>query len=252
MTLKNIIIGFAACASLGSAAQATNLVVNGGFENWGLGASSDEFSTQYGPGSGQLQGWTTTGLAFVFVPGDPSAIGRYNGFSLWGPANGNNNGLTTSGQGGNYIGSDSDRGYGAPISQTLTGLTAGNQYIVSFEWAAGQQQGFFGQTFESWEVYLTDSGNSQIANFSTATVINPEKGFQPWRGEKFGFTATETSHVLTFFANGGPNGLPPFALLDNVVVNDAVPEASTWVMLIAGLGLVGAAARRRRLSAVAA
>ena len=61
----------------------------------------------------------------------------------------------------------------------------------------------------------------------------------------------ETSHVLTFFANGGPGGLPPFSLLDNVVVSD-VPEPSTWAMLIAGFGLVGVAARRRRTAALAA
>ena len=37
--------------------------------------------------------------------------------------------------------------------------------------------------------------------------------------------------------------------LDNVNVATAVPEASTWVMLIAGFGLVGATMRRRRLVA---
>lgn len=251
MTIKHTIAVLAA-ALLGSGAQAaTNLVVNGGFETWGLGANSDEFSTQYAPGDGQLQGWTTTGLAFVFVPGDDDAIGRYGSFSFWGPANGNNNGLTTSSQGGNYIGSDADRGFGAPVSQTLSGLVIGKTYDVSFEWAAAQQANFFGATTEGWEVYLTDSNNGQIVNFQTETVNNPEKGFQPWRGERFSFEATEASHVLSFFAFGGPGGLPPFALLDNVsVVDSAVPEPASWAMLIAGFGLVGAAARRRRQVAV--
>jgi PEP-CTERM motif len=251
MNFKSIIGAAVLAIATASSAQAANLVVNGGFETWGLGANSDEFSTQYGPGNGQLQGWTTTGLAFVFVPGDPDAVGRYNGFSFWGPSNGTNNGLTTSSQGGNYIGSDADRGFGAPISQTLTGLTIGTSYNVSFEWAAAQQFNFFGDTTEAWEVFLTDSGNNQIANFQTAILNNPERGFQPWRGETFSFIATETSHALTFFANGGPGGLPPFALLDNVSVTD-VPEPSSWVMLVAGFGLVGATARRRRLASVAA
>jgi hypothetical protein len=234
------------------AAAATELVVNGGFETWGLGANSDEFSTQYGPGDGQLQGWTTSGLAFVFVPGDPDAIGRFGSFSLWGPSNGVNNGLTTSSQGGNYIGSDADRNYGAPITQTLNGLVIGQKYNVSFEWAAAQQSNFYGDTTEAWEVYLTDSGNNQIVNFQTATLNNPEKGFQAWRGETFSFIATEASHALTFYANGGPGGLPPFALLDNVSVQAAVPEPSSWAMLITGFGLVGAAVRRRRSAAIAA
>ena len=251
MRTSTLLLGALAALSLGTAAQAANLVVNGGFETWGLGANSDEFSTNYAPGNGQLAGWTTTGLAFVFVPGDTSAVGRYSGFALWGPANGNNNGLTTSSQGGNYVASDSDRGFGAPITQTLTGFQVGKTYEVSFEWAAAQQQNFYGDTFESWEVYLTNAANNQIVNYQTATLNNPEKGFQPWRTESFRFTATEVSHVLTFFANGGPGGLPPFSLLDNVSVS-VVPEPANWAMLIAGFGLVGAAARRRRSTAVAA
>ena len=248
-TLK--LVALAAAFAGASSAQAANLVVNGGFETWGLGANSDEFSTQYAPGNGQLAGWTTSGLAFVFVPGDASAVGRYGGFELWGPSNGTNNGLTVSSQGGNYIGSDADRGFGSTVNQTITGLQIGKTYKVSFEWAAAQQLNFFGDTTESWEVYLSDSSNAQIVNFQTATLNNPEKGFQAWRNEAFSFTATETSHVLTFFANGGPGGLPPFSLLDNVVVSD-VPEPSTWAMLIAGFGLVGVATRRRRMAALAA
>ena len=253
MKIKSLIAAAVlAVAGAGSAQAATELVVNGGFETWGLGANSDEFSTQYGPGNGQLQGWTTTGLAFVLVPGDSTAVGRYGGFSFWGPANGTTNGLTTSSQGGNYIASDSDRGFGAPVSQTLNGLVVGQTYNVSFEWAAAQQFNFFGPTFESWEVYLTDSNNAQIVNFQTETVNNPQAGFQPWRGERFSFVATEASHVLTFFANGGPGGEPPFALLDNVSVTAAVPEPASWAMLVAGFALVGAAARRRHLAVVAA
>lgn len=187
----------------------------------------------------------------MFVPGDVSAVGRYGGFELWGPANGTNNGLTVSNQGGNYIASDADRGFGFTVNQTITGLQIGKTYKVSFEWAAAQQRYFLGDTTESWEVYLSDSSNAQIVNFQTATLNNPEKGFQAWRDEAFSFTATETSHVLTLFANGGPGGLPPFSLLDNVVVYD-VPEPSTWAMLIAGFGLVGVAARRRRMAALAA
>ena len=252
MNFRSIMLGLAAVTSLGGAAQAAEHVVNGGFETWGLGANSDEFSTQYGPGNGQLQGWTTTGLAFVFVPGDISAVGRYGGFELHQPANGTNNGLTVSGQGGNYIASDADRGFGAPITQLVSGLTVGKQYRVSFEWAAAQQLYFNGDTFESWQVSLLDSGNNVTADFNTATVINPNHGFQPWRTESFLFTATEAAQTLRFWANGGPGGVPPFSLLDNVSLQAAVPEPASWAMLIAGFGLVGAAARRRRSTEIAA
>ena len=53
---------------------------------------------------------------------------------------------------------------------------------------------------------------------------------------------------LTFSAKGTSDGLGGY--LDDITVS-SVPEASTWVMLIAGLGFVGFAARRRQ-TAVAA
>jgi hypothetical protein len=238
-------LGLIAGASATTANAATNLVVNGGFETWGL-SGSDEFSTNYAPGNGQLQGWRTTGLAFVFVPGDSTAIGRYNGFALYGPSNGYANGLTTSAQGGNYVASDADRGFGAPITQLISGLEVGKTYNVSFEWAAAQQLNFTGATFESWQVSLLDSNNIVTTDFRTATVSNPQAGFQPWRSETFSFIATEAAQTLRFWADGGPGGVPPFALLDGVsVIAAPVPEPSSWIMLVAGFGLVGAAARRR-------
>ena len=249
---------FAVAAMLATSAQAaTEMVVNGGFETWGLGANSDEFSTNYGPGNGQLAGWTTSGLAFVFVPGDTTAVGRYGGFELHGPATGTANGLTTSVQGGNYVASDADRGFGAPVTQLVTGFTVGKVYNVKFEWAAAQQNGFDGDTTEAWQASIlasnaaVDSGTT-VANFVTATVNNPNHGFQPWRTETFGFNATETSHLLRFWALGGPAGLPPFALLDGVSITASVPEPATWGLMIGGFGLVGAAARRRRTNAVVA
>jgi hypothetical protein len=39
--------------------------------------------------------------------------------------------------------------------------------------------------------------------------------------------------------------------VDNVSVASAVPEGSSWAMLIAGFGLVGAAARRNRFRRIA-
>ncbi len=243
--VRFLALGITAGAIATGASASTNLVTNGGFETWGL-SGSDEFSTNYAPGNGQLQGWTTSGLAFVFVPGDHTAVGRYGGFELYGPANGYNNGLTTSAQGGNYIASDADRGYGAPITQLISGLEVGKTYNVSFEWAAGQQLNYAGATFESWQVSLLDSNNVVTTDYRTATVTNPQGGFQAWQTDTFSFVATETAQTLRFWADGGPGGVPPFALLDGVSLTAAaVPEPSTWVMLVAGFGLVGAAARRR-------
>ncbi len=48
---------------------------------------------------------------------------------------------------------------------------------------------------------------------------------------------------LTFRALGTSDGLGGY--LDNITIS-SVPEASTWAMLIAGFGMVGFAARRRK------
>ena len=225
-----------ALSPLTSFAQGPNLITNGDFELWGLTGSS-KFSNSDPVGGGQLTGWTTESLAFVMVPGDPIADSGSQTFSLHGPP-------PLSPVGGNYVASDGDRNLGAPITQTVSGLFPGTEYEVSFDWAAAQQTGFTGETTHAWEVYLTDSSNVQIKNFNTGFITNPSEAFQPWRPASFTFTATQSSHLLTFFADGGPAGLPPFALLDNVSLV-AVPESSTLVALFTCVGL--ATLRRRRL-----
>ena len=63
--------------------------------------------------------------------------------------------------------------------------------------------------------------------------------FTSWNGAGLG-----SFDRLVFSANEG-GGFQ----LDNINVAAAVPETSTWAMLIAGFGLVGATMRRRRLVA---
>lgn len=70
-------------------------------------------------------------------------------------------------------------------------------------------------------------------------------------------TSTPTTHTLTF-TTGAVTGTQVLtfssvlgdsysgAVLDNVALTAAVPEPETYAMLLAGLGLVGYAARRRK------
>ncbi len=58
-----------------------------------------------------------------------------------------------------------------------------------------------------------------------------------------------TGGALTFAATGTSDSLGGY--LDNISIA-AVPDASTWVLMIAGFGLVGIAARRRSPRAVIA
>ena len=54
-----------------------------------------------------------------------------------------------------FLGQDSIY-HPASINQDITRLTPGEQYVVSFEWAGGQQSGFVGETTDYWQVSLEE------------------------------------------------------------------------------------------------
>jgi len=230
-----IIGGFAMCAA-GMSAKA-DLITNGNFEQ-----------TTNGPGkmgtiSGattNATGWTSTGYNFIF-----SATGGDNNsyLQLWGAQNGGaaGNTLGASPDGGNYIGADGAFQTG-PISQVITGLVAGQQYSVGFDYAGAQQSGFSGDTSEKWIVNL---GNNAATAQSTPILNDVSHGFTGWNHEVFTFTADGSSDTLSFLASGTPNGEPPFSLLDGVTIN-AVPEPASMLLMGTGLAALGLVRRRRR------
>jgi hypothetical protein len=233
-----------------------------------------------GPPPGGLR-QTLTGADDYFDPAYVDANGSY-GFRLWGPdnfANPTNNGLTGSPTGGSFLGADGAF-LNAPIQQTLTGLEIGRTYSVSFWWAAGQQSidsgGFDGITQEHWTICFgvcsftsdfTPNGDgystftpgmmadpndpmNMIADsqyFTTDTVTTPNHGFIPWQHEYTTFTATSTTQTLSLLAYGTPLGQPPFALIDGLELQ-AVPEPTTWAMMLIGFGVIGGVMRTRRQS----
>ena len=133
----------------------------------------------------------------------------------------------------------------ATLSQTLTGLTQGAAYQVSFDWAAVQYNTATGAYTEQFQVSL--GGSSQL----TSIQSEPSLGHSAWISESFTFVADGNTDTLTFLSLGTPNGVPPVGLLSNVDVN-AVPEPSTLVMLgLGGVWLVGVRLRRKRLAKTA-
>ena len=219
-------------------AFANNLVTNGSFEVNG-GGGQINFNTS-------ATGWTVPGTAnssytFLYGPGTADTTtgvpGVYGNNALWGPGNGSANGFpSTSPDGGYFIAQDSDF-QKSPIQQTISGLTPGNSYTVSFYWAAAQQYGFNGPNQSQWQVTL--GGTTQ----STAFASISSHGFQDWTYQSFTYTATSSSELLSFFANGSP-AVPPFALLDGVSLNASTPEPGTMTLMASGLlGVVGFARR---------
>jgi len=238
------LMAFGFAAALPTAVYATELVTNGGFESNG--------------GNGQLgyntsaTGWNISGgYTFLFNPqtgttsgtsaDNSGANGQYGSLWLWGPGNGSANGLTTSPTGGAFIAQDSDFQQ-APIWQTINNLTIGQSYAVNFDWAAAQQEFFNGPTADQWVVSLGEQSQA------TATYNLPSHAFSGWMHQAFDFTATDTSETLSFFAQGSPQGPPPFALLDGVSMQ-AVPEAGSGAAMLLGVVGFGMFARRRARSA---
>jgi hypothetical protein len=206
-----------------------NLVTNGNFNLYGGSAPKNDFVYV------QPTDWTGSGLydfgVEVDAPGtadnvsDPG-IPVYGPFSAHGPS-GNNN----------FIEADGDPSYSFSFNQTISGLTVGQNYTVSFNQAAGQQSGnLVGPTTEQWEVSLGSS-----TQFSSL-MSTPQGGIFPWEAQTLSFTASGTSEALSFLAVGTPSGAPPMVFLDGVDMEPTVPEPSA-LMLLGGVGMVLALGR---------
>lgn len=241
---KKLIIAAAAFAGLvlGQAAKADsiNLVTNGNFDQTTY-THNNQFGSPYG-GQG-VTGWTGgSGYQLYFV-GNTGATDSANSQYDSGYDTGLEKFYTIPGSpaGGNYVALDGDAsvGGGGSISQTINGLTAGQQYQVSFTWGAGQLQSRSGATVQDMMVSL----GSQ--SFTTSSINVASGGFSGWMTQTFTFTATGASEALTFLAQGTPTGLPPIAALDGVSLV-AVPEPGSIALFAAGLGLMGFFYHRRR------
>jgi hypothetical protein len=248
------------CAvALCGVASAGNLAVeNGGFESYTGGYSGLPSQVanpgHSGTGYTELTGWSNYGYTFAFAPGTAetgSWSQEFNNYlSLWGTSNGGLNSIpATSPAGGNFIISDPAFEQG-PIEQEITGLTIGEAYNVSFYWGAAQQNGFTGDTWEGWKVslgqesHVTPVPSGQNPGPDAGTLANPSHAFQGWFHTTMTFTATNKTEILSFMSLGGPDGVPPMAMLDGVTFSAAVPEPSSFAL--SAFGLIGLAVLRMR------
>ncbi len=141
---------------------------------------------------------------------------------------------------GRYIDLDGSTGSAGVLSTILT-LESGTQYTASFQLAGNHRDG-------SPETVTSILGVG-IGNVSNTFSLAQDAG---WTDYSMVFTPSVTGNYILSFGNSGGDNIG--MLLDNVSVDGGaitspIPEPGTYAMLLAGLGLLGFAARRRKLKA---
>lgn len=214
-------LGTASLSLWGTAAQALgpNLVLNPSFEN---NTGTQFVGTGFWPlmsGQGQtpanFPNWTVTAPSYqaIAVIGDnnnPLGGNSWASLAAW-PAP-----QTSSGQ--YYFQADGDytSGVEAMISQAITGLTVGASYQLSFDWGAGVCT-----VVPPCDASPPNSGWDISFGLDTDAVnsgpLSPQS-FSGWQTYSKVFTATAMTQTLSFLSKGGPTGVPPMSLLDNVSV----------------------------------
>jgi hypothetical protein len=210
-TLRIVALSSVCVLSALPAQAATNLLVNGGFEH-----PASNFVNYLAPaGFTGITGWVTTGsgvhwmtesLGYFTDPTGKDAVDLAD----YAKANGG-------------------------IKQSFA-TTIGAMYSVSFAGMTYQNAGNPDGLGEITAVI----DNVEIQTYQ---LVNHSSASNAW--QNFGFTFTAASALTTLEFRHAPAGENYSFLNDAAVFAVPVPEPETYAMLLAGLGLVGFAARRR-------
>jgi PEP-CTERM motif len=155
---------------------------------------------------------------------------------------------------------------GAPnvgsITSDLINFNAGRLITVSFEVSGNQRltgtDTFnFALNFTSPENIASFTSSGFTPGYGTTGLVSGFGAYsesinrtRPFLSYVLQFVPTTSgTFSLVFGTTGANDGRGP--ILDNILVDSAVPEPSSWLMLLAGFGMVGIAARRRRSNVAA-
>ena len=156
MNIKLLVLGLAIAASLGSTAKATNLILNGRFENPGGTSSVNFYCNSPGscgnPYNSDIPNWdvhgasgsTTYNVFYIYDDLTDTTLPASMPPSYYSctPALGfvSGNACSNPDGAGHFINLDGDPGFAGAISQAipvggLNGLVQGQQYRLTFGWA---------------------------------------------------------------------------------------------------------------------
>lgn len=275
--------GAVALAAALSPAHAANLVLNGGFEsvspslpslgfelppNFTAPTTLDNWTSRNAPGARAFNVWFPGNVAAATTPpgantaftsserqnlanGDFTPAGAPGGTPAYSAADviarGDGfQGIGLSPDGGAFVALDGDVAFNGPLSQEVSGLVPGQQYLLSFFWAAGMFDNRVEQTYAaglSIDNQIFFSLGSETGQTARLTTVPDE--FVGWFNVRAVFTARNATETLAFLSVGAPSALPPVALLDGISLT-AVPVPASALLFGIALAGLGAAVNGRR------
>lgn len=204
--MRKTILAAVAAIALPAAANAAS-ITNGSFED---GIDPGVY-TMVSAGQSNITGWDV-------LSGTVDYIGSY-----WQASNG----VRSVDLSGASIGT---------LGQTVTGLTAGQVYEVTFDVSRNPDGGSNPRT----GIF---SANGKTFGFSYTDASNTRADMK-WETVSYRFVATGATALISF-ASDASGGCCYGPALDNVSIA-AVPEPASWAMMLGGFTLLGGAVRRRR------
>jgi choice-of-anchor C domain-containing protein len=221
--MKNMALGGLAAVLVAMSAFAqANLVTNGSFEEGAINIG--DYTTLYDGDSISITGWEVLPVSIDY-------IGSY-----WEAGDGGVSGRSVDLNGRNVGG----------LTQTFA-TADGQAYNVSFLLSGNPDSGPTVKTLD-----VLTNGNSHLFDFNITGNSRTNMG---WKQKTFTFIATGDTSTINFMSTTGGASTSGECCwgpaLDGVSVT-AVPEPETYAMMLAGLGLMGFIARRRKQNDAAA
>ncbi len=255
-TLKQAAVAVVALPSLAVALSApaqANLITNGGFVP--VSSIGSAKSGLLSVNSTNIPGWTPKAYnnhGFGFwggVVADGLTVSIDLDEALWAGNSGvrhymnvpNVTSVSSVDGSGWFLNVDSDLRFGTTMEQTVNGLIQGHTYELSFSQAAGQYAPDVDAEITSW--WKVGFGSSPLVDSASMTVAAGAP-ISAWQSQSMTFTATSTSQLLSFIAQGTPTGAPPFALLSGVSLTDTTPVPGPLPVL--GVAAAFGASRKLR------